>query len=147
MWTFNSSTLICDPTLSPGKNSPNITNSNRVLTRKGEGDKDFSWSFSPLLLIFFNFGHLQGKASGQSRTNFFQAKFLFARVLPLVKFLAMLDLVWGSKDQKSSQKRPFHRRWMGTQNFESFQLNNYSCYSHEIYHVYASSWECQSKTS
>ena len=33
--------MICDPTLSPGKNSPNITNSNRVLTRKGEGDKDF----------------------------------------------------------------------------------------------------------
>ena len=36
---FDSNPLICDPTLFPGKNSPNIAKNNRVLPGKGRGDK------------------------------------------------------------------------------------------------------------
>ena len=36
---FDSSPLICDSTLLPGKNSPNIANDNRVFPGKGRGDR------------------------------------------------------------------------------------------------------------
>ena len=41
-------------------------------------------------------------------SNFFQAMFLFVRVLVLVRISAILDYIWGSKCPKASQKRPFH---------------------------------------
>ena len=35
---------------------------------------------------------------------FFQTMFLFPRILPLVRILAMLDLIWGSKGQNATKK-------------------------------------------
>ena len=70
--------MICDPILSPGQNSPNISNRIVVFLERGEDWFWYNWkahsrNFSPLLLIFFDFGHLQGKTSGQSWTK--SAKF------------------------------------------------------------------------
>ena len=53
-------------------------------------------------------------------SNFFQAMFLFARVLPLVRISAILDHMSASKGPKTSEKQPFHGYCVGTQNFESF---------------------------
>ena len=67
---FYSNPLICDTTLFPGKNSPNIAKHFRVLPEKGRGDRaliltyldsPMAEDFSSLLLMFFNFDHLQGK--------------------------------------------------------------------------------------
>ena len=69
---FDSNPLIFDNTLFPGKNSPNIAKSNRVFPGKGRR-KIFGypncWNFSPLLLIYFDFGHLHGDMGGQSWTK------------------------------------------------------------------------------
>ena len=90
---------------------------------------------SPLLLIFFDFSHLQRETCGQSWTKsanfksvsfslslqfFFETMFLFARALPLLRISAILDHVWESKDPKTFQKGPFHEFWIGTQNFGNF---------------------------
>ena len=52
--------------------------------------------------------------------NFFQAMFLFARVLPLVRILVILDHICGRKVPKSTQKGLFHECWISTQNFANF---------------------------
>ena len=36
---FDSNALICNPTVFPGKNSPNIVKSNRVFRGKGRSDR------------------------------------------------------------------------------------------------------------
>ena len=75
---FDSNLLICDSTVFPGKKSPNIANRNRVFPGKGRGGRALifnifgwpnGWNFSPLLLIFSDFGHLYGETGGQSSTN------------------------------------------------------------------------------
>ena len=72
---FNSHPLIYDPTLFPGKNSPNIAKSNRVFPEKGRGDRALILTYlvSPMAevfpnycLSFFDFGHLQGETCDQS---------------------------------------------------------------------------------
>ena len=69
-------------------------------------------------LYFFDFSHLQWKMGRQSRTkrsNFgsvsfsgklksFKVFLLFARVLPLVRILAILDHICGSKCPKTSKQ-------------------------------------------
>ena len=63
--SLDSNTLICDPTLFPGKNSPNIAKSNRVFPGKKKEDRALILTYlnSPVadavLHIFFDFGHLQ----------------------------------------------------------------------------------------
>ena len=41
-------------------------------------------------------------------SNFFEAMFLFSRVLPLVRISVILDHMWGSKERRTSQKGAFH---------------------------------------
>ena len=99
-------------------------------------------SFFPFFFFFFFFFRFQPSSGGSGvskldlkcklwmrpfsiKTRILQKKkfktfFLSTRVLPLVKMLAKLDHIWGSKDPKSSQKNPFHECWIGKQNFENF---------------------------
>ena len=48
---FDFNFLICDPTMFPGKNSPNIANRNRVPPGNGRGDRAFILD-SPMIEIF-----------------------------------------------------------------------------------------------
>ena len=70
-------------------------------------------------LYLFNFGYLQGEMGGPSWVDqkcklwvrlllmklesfsFFQAKLLFARVLPLMRISPILDRIWGSHPKRS----------------------------------------------
>ena len=70
----NSSPLICDPVVFPGKNSPNIAKSNRIFPGNGKGDRALvltrliclmAKGFSTTAYIF-QFSHLHGETSGQS---------------------------------------------------------------------------------
>ena len=51
---FDSNPLICDPTLFPGKNSPNIAKSNRVFSEKGRRDRALILTYldSPMAEVF-----------------------------------------------------------------------------------------------
>ena len=139
---FDSNPLICDPTLFPGKNSPNIAESNCLLRGNGKGDSAlilthlnnlmaegfFHHCFSFSISVIFR-GKRVVKVGPKVQTlvpslfhknsnpsNFFQIMFLFARVLlPLVKISAILDHISAIKGPKTSQKR-----WIGTWNFENF---------------------------
>ena len=98
------------------------------------------WSFSALLLIFFDFGHFQEEKRGQSWTKSaldlsffhkysnpsknFQTVFLLIRVLLLVRISAILDHITrvisallGHIGGVSAQKPP---KKYGTQNFGNF---------------------------
>ena len=122
---FNSNPLNCDPTLFPGKNSPNIAN---IFSGKGRGDTALILTYlnSPMAEVFPHYSFLfpisaifkgiRGvkvapkvqtlgpslfhKNSNPSKN--FQTMFLFARVLPLVGISAILDHIWGIKGQKTS---------------------------------------------
>ena len=48
---FDFNFLICDPTMFPGKNSPNIANRNRVPPGNGRGDRAFTLD-SPMIEVF-----------------------------------------------------------------------------------------------
>ena len=50
----------------------------------------------------------------------FQAVFLTARVLPLLRISELLDNTGGSKDLKTSQKGLFRGSRIGTENFGNF---------------------------
>ena len=72
---FDCNPLICDPTLFPGKNSPNIAKSNRAFPGKGKGDRALILTYLDVLvaevfphycLSFFDISHHHGKAGGQS---------------------------------------------------------------------------------
>ena len=54
--------------------------------------------------------------------NIFQTIFLFARVLPLVRILAILDHIWGNNSLKTSQKGTFHGCWISPKKLKSFNL-------------------------
>ena len=109
---FDSNPLICDPTLFPGKNSPNIAKSNnRVFPGKGRGDRALILTYldSPMAEVLPHYclsfsisaifrGKRMVKVGRKVQTlgpslvhknlnpsNFFQTMFLFPRVLPLVK--------------------------------------------------------------
>ena len=118
---FNS--LTSDSSLFSGKNSPNIAKSNHTFPEKGRrwsfDFNIFDWSFSALLLIYFDFSHLQGKQAikvgskvltlgpslfhkNSNRLKNFQTMFLFARVLPL---LICRAIFWGRvRTQKPPRK-------------------------------------------
>ena len=75
---FDSTPLISDPALCPGKNIPNIAKSNRLFLGKWRGDKGFIFTnldssvaevFLHYCLFFFGFGHLQEEKRGQSWTK------------------------------------------------------------------------------
>ena len=84
------------------------------------------WDFFLRPFIFFYFAHLQwemrrSKLNQKCKLwihlfsiktwtlqNNFKQFFLAARVLLLMKFLAKLDHIWGTKNPKTSQKRLFH---------------------------------------
>ena len=118
---FNSNPLICDPTLFPDKNNPNVAKSNCVFPGKGRRDRaliltyldslmaevfpHYCWSF---LISAISRGKQVVKIGPKVQTldpspfhensnpsNFFQIV-LFARVLPLVRILAILDHICGS---------------------------------------------------
>ena len=139
---FDSNPLICDPTLFPGKNSPNIAESNCLLRGNGKGDSALILTHLNNLMAEGFFHHclsfsisviFRGKRvvkvgpkvqtlvqslfhKNSNPSNFFQIMFLFARVLlPLVKISAILDHISAIKGPKTSQKR-----WIGTWNFENF---------------------------
>ena len=146
MLNFDSNPLICDPTMFPVKNNPNIANSNRVFPGKGREDRAlilkyldsqiaevFShYCLSFLIVVIFREKRwvkvgLKVQTLGpiffnenSNPSNFFQAMFLFATVLPLMRISAILDHIWESKSPKSSQKGSFHECWIGTQDFENF---------------------------
>ena len=115
---FDSNPLICDPTLFPGKNNPNIAESNCVLPGNGKGDSALILTHLNSLMAEGFFHHclsfsisviFRGKRvvkvgskvqtlvpclfhKNSNPSDFFQIMFLFARVLlPLVKISAILD--------------------------------------------------------
>ena len=119
------------------ENSPNIAKNNHVSPGKGKEDKvliltylnspmaeafsHYSLSFS-ILAIFrgkrvINVGP-KAKTSSLSLFHenshpsifFFQTMLLFARVLPLVRILAILHHIWGRKCPKTSQKGPWYAK-------------------------------------
>ena len=134
--SLDSNTLICDPTLFPGKNSPNIAKSNRVFPGKGKEDKALILTYlnSPMAEVFPHYSLsfsisaiFRGKRvikvgpkvktlgsslfhENSNPSNFFQTMFLFARVQPLVRILAILHHVWGRKGPKTSQKEPWYAK-------------------------------------
>ena len=88
---FVSIPLYCDSTRFPTKNSSNIAKSNCVFPRKERGyraliltylDSPMANFFFPLLLIFFDFGHLQDETCGQSWTKKGKlwARFFFMKI-------------------------------------------------------------------
>ena len=132
---FDFNPLICDPTLFPGKNSPNIAKSNnRVFPGKGRGDRALILTYldSPMAEVFPHYclsfsipAIFMGKRvvnvgpkvqtlapslfhENSNPSSFFQTMFLFARVLPLARISAILDHICGSKSPKTFQKEPFH---------------------------------------
>ena len=79
---FDSTSLTCDPALFPGKNVPNVAESNRIFPGKGGQDKDFILTYLERWLKFFrtiayflDFAHLEEEKCGQSWTK--SAKFGF----------------------------------------------------------------------
>ena len=54
---FDSNLLICDPTLFPGKNSPNIAKSSRVFPGKEKEDRALILTYldSPMAEVFFHY--------------------------------------------------------------------------------------------
>ena len=140
---FHSNPLICDPTLFPSKNSPNIAKSNRAFPGKLRGHRSLILTYleNPMAEAFPNYylffsilGIFRGKSvvkvgskvqtfspslfyENSNVSRFFQTMFLFDRVLPLVRILAILDNFWGSTGSKNFQKGPFHGCWISTQNF------------------------------
>ena len=131
---FDSNRLICDSTLFPGKNSPNIAKSNRVFPGEWRGDRTLILTYlnSPMAKVFSHYclsflllAIFRRKSvvkvgpkvqtldpslfyENSDLSNFFQTMFLLARVLLLVRILAILDHIWSSKGTKTSQKGPFH---------------------------------------
>ena len=114
---FDSNPLTCDPFLFPGKNNLNIVKGNHIFSGKGERRSSLNfdisgWSFSALLPIYFDFGHLHGKQKikvgpklptlgpllfhkNLNPSKVFQAMSLFARVLPLMRISVILDPYFG----------------------------------------------------
>ena len=156
MFSFDSNSLICGPTLFPSKNSPNIAKSNRVFPGKRKEDR-------ALILIYLNspmadvFPHYSLSFSISAIFRGKRVIKVWSKVKSLGSslfyensnpsnyfkqwFLAILHHIWRSKGQKPSKKN------CGTQNFESFYLHNHKCYCNETYHDYISSWECKPKNS
>ena len=126
------------------ENTPNIAKINRVFSGKGRGDRALILTYldNPVAVAFPHYwisfsisvifrGKRVVKVGPKVQTlgrflfhensnpsYFFQTMFLFVRVL-LMRILAILDHIWGSKGPKISQKRPFHGYWIGTQNIEN----------------------------
>ena len=84
--------------------------------------------FSALLLIFFDFGHPQGKRGvrigpkvltldmslfyeNSNPLKKFQTTFLFSRILTLVRVSVKSEHIWRSKSSKTSLKALFHWSW------------------------------------
>ena len=123
---FDSTPLTCDPAQFPGKDIPNIAKTNRIFPGKAREDIDFILTyldssmaevfsryclFFSILTIFrrkrwvklgpkvLTLGlSLFYKYSNPSEN--FQTVFLFSRVLPLVRVLAILDHTGGVRAQK-----------------------------------------------
>ena len=113
---FDSDPLICDPTLFPGKNCPNIAKNNRVFLGKGKEDRALILTLlnSPMAEVFLHYSLsfsisaiFKGKRvikvgpkvktlgsslfhENSNPSNFFKRMLLFARVLFLVRILAIL---------------------------------------------------------
>ena len=133
---LDSNPLICDRTLFPGKNSPNIAKSNRVFPGKGKEDRALILTYlnSSMAEVFpqhsssFSISAIfrgkwvikvgpKVKTLGSSLfhensnpSNFFQTMHVFARLLPLVRILAILHHIWGSKGPKTSQEGPWYAK-------------------------------------
>ena len=114
---FYSNPLICDPTLFPSKNSTNIVKSNSAFPGKLRAhtaliltylDSPMAEAFPNYCLFFSILGIFRGKRvvkvgskvqtlspslfyENSNVSRFFQTIFLFDRVLPLVRILAILD--------------------------------------------------------
>ena len=117
----------------PGKNSPSIAKSNRVFLERGEGIEPWFWhiwiaqwlKFYPPYCLSFSIAAIfrskqlvkvgpKVQTFGPSLfhenlklSNFFQAMFLFVRVLPLVRISAILDHIWRRKGPKPPKKGHF----------------------------------------
>ena len=128
--------MICDPTLFPDKNSPNIAKSNHVFPGKGKEDTALILTYLdspmaevfPYYSLFFSISAIfRGKRAikvgpkvqtlgsslfheNSNSSIFFQTMLLFARVLPLVRIPAILRYIWGSKGPKTSQKEPSYAK-------------------------------------
>ena len=133
---FDSNPLICDSILFPGKNGPNIAKSNHAFPGKGRVDRALILTYldSPMAEVYPHYclsfpisaifrGKRVVKVGQQVQTlgpslfhqnsntlNFFETMLLFARVLPLVRIPAIIHYVWGSKDQKTSQKESWYAK-------------------------------------
>ena len=142
---FDSTPLTCDHALFPVKISQILQN---VIVFFPEKVDEINTSFLHIWIAkwmkfcrttahFLDFGYLQEekrvvvgpkvltlgpsllhKQSNPSKV--FQAVFLTARVLPLLRISALLDNTGGSKDLKTSQKGLFRGSRIGTENFGNF---------------------------
>ena len=118
---FDSNPLICDPTLFPGKSSPNIAKSNRVFPGRREEIEPWFWHiWIAQWLKFFTATVYLFQFQPSSRENewskldqkwklwvglffmktqilriFFKQCFFFTRVLPLLRISATLDYILG----------------------------------------------------
>ena len=129
-----SSPLTCGPVLLLGKIAQILQKVIVFFPEKEEEIKPWFWhiwkaqllKFFRTNAIFTNFDYLHGKRGVKVRpkmlsfglsllhknsnpSKIFETSFLFARVLPLVRSLAILDYIKESKDQNISQKEPY---WM-----------------------------------
>ena len=129
----DSTTLICDPTVFPGKIIPNIAKSNGIFPGKEGVDKDFILTYFgssmadvfPHYCLFFSILTIFRRKRGlkvkpkvltlgptlfhkySNPSKHFQTVFQFARVLPLVKMLSILKPIGGVRAQKPPKKGYF----------------------------------------
>ena len=123
---FDSTPLTYDPTVFPGKIILILQKSNRIFSGKRKGDKNFILTYLdssmtevfPHYCLFFSiltiFRRKRGLKVGpevltlgpplfhkySNPSKSFQTVFLFARVIPLVRILAILDHIGGVRTQK-----------------------------------------------
>ena len=109
--------------------------------------------FLKKVLSFFDIGHLQGVKWGQNWTksaNFRYLPFLqnlyaifrrfFKQCFSLLEYYLMWKLQQnrtvfeGVRSQKPCPKRPFHRCWTDTKNFENLYTANHKSYTDQTYH-------------
>ena len=119
--------MICDPTLFPSKNSPNIAKSNHVFPGKMKGHRALILTYLDSLMVeifphhclsFFDFGHLWEEMGGQSWSKIWVRLFsIKTQILQTFfkQWFYLLEYIF-EQGPKNLQKGPFFRCWIGTQN-------------------------------
>ena len=144
---FNSNPLTCDPALFSGKNISNIAESNGIFPGKEE-ERKTSTIFRrkrgvkvgpKTLTLGLSLFHKYWNPSKK-----FQTVFLFARVIPLVRILAILNHIGGVRAKKPSKKGYFEDADSVRKTLKIFNLTANE--TDETYHDYVRSSECKPKS-